>query len=185
MVAAGKGRRDVVLALLSGGADTTLVANNGWDAAAWASHFGHTNVVDDLRRHQEQMEDAEENAVDAVVNQHYQISTNTDEIDIQLIVSLLEYICYGGEGAGAEDSKNSKYSKYSSKNSNTEGRSNSSAVIEGAILVFLPGWDDILKAKDALEQHPQVYIYNNKIKKGHMRLLHVVVNPPSHPNPKP
>ena len=55
------------------------------------------------------MEDAEENAVDAVVNQHYQISTNTDEIDIQLIVSLLEYICYGGEGAGAEDSKYSKY----------------------------------------------------------------------------
>lgn len=42
MVAAGKGRVDVVEALLANGADPSLQARNGMVARDWATQFGHT-----------------------------------------------------------------------------------------------------------------------------------------------
>lgn len=52
------------------------------------------------------------------------------QVDIELIHSLLCYICEQSGGSG-------------------EGGS-----VLGAVLVFLPGWDEIMRLKDRLEASP-------------------------------
>ncbi len=46
MVAAGKGRLDVLSVLLSNGADPLLAAKNGMTARDWAAHFGFEDIVE-------------------------------------------------------------------------------------------------------------------------------------------
>lgn len=68
-------------------------------------------------------------ASDTIALAHYQLNAPAEEIDTALVVRLLEYIRCGGQG----------------------GR----PIVDGAVLVFLPGWDDILRVRDALESHPK------------------------------
>lgn len=48
MVAAGKGRADVVSVLLANGADTGLRSRDGSTARAWAERFGREEVLEVL-----------------------------------------------------------------------------------------------------------------------------------------
>lgn len=93
------------------------------------SCFSFAAVVELLDNYQAMMAEQDEKAADAIALSHYQISQDVDDVDVELITHLLAYIRRGGEDGGA--------------------------VIEGAILVFLPGWDDIIRLKDMIERHPE------------------------------
>lgn len=53
------------------------------------------------------------------------MNTDSDEVDLDLIAALVRYVTTGDGGR---------------------------PLIDGALLVFLPGWDDISRLKDTLEQ---------------------------------
>ena len=65
---------------------------------------------------------------------HYQSNTIADEVDLQLIHRLLLYICEEG-----------MYRR-------EEGRQEEAAIPMGAVLVFMPGWDEIIRMKVRLEK---------------------------------
>ncbi|CAG9460433.1 unnamed protein product [Pedinophyceae sp. YPF-701] len=130
MVAAGKGRLDIVQALLANGASATVASRNGMTAVQWAEQFGHAECAQCIRTHLQHAAQFEEEAGDAIAVSHYLMTKDTDEVDTDLIVQLIEYICHGAEGGAA--------------------------IIDGAILVFVPGWDEILRLKDAIEARPSL-----------------------------
>lgn len=53
MVAAGKGRMQTVMTLLSHGADVQQKSRDGSTASDWAKKFGHTEVFQFLQEHAE------------------------------------------------------------------------------------------------------------------------------------
>lgn len=48
------------------------------------------------------------------------------QVDLDLLEALLEYVCGDGRHASGED------------------------VLQGAVLVFMPGWDEIIRMKEKL-----------------------------------
>ena len=124
MVAAGKGRMEEVLVMLASGADAAAVSKDGATAAEWARRFGFDDVAEAIEQHRHEAEDQEERAANALALNHYQMSNDLDEVDLNLINELITYLVTGAEGQ---------------------------PLIDGAILVFLPGWDEIARLKDLLE----------------------------------
>lgn len=55
MVAAGKGRADVVSVLLANGADPSLTSRDGSSARDWAARFGKEEVVEILDEYQQEV----------------------------------------------------------------------------------------------------------------------------------
>lgn len=49
------------------------------------------------------------------------------QVDLDLLEALLEYVCGDGRHKSVED------------------------VLEGAVLVFMPGWDEIIRMKEKLQ----------------------------------
>ncbi|GBG90209.1 hypothetical protein CBR_g50388 [Chara braunii] len=136
MVAAGKGAVDEVALLLANGADTTLVANDGSSALDMALGAEKEDVADMLVKWSEKLEAqrasekaAEDKAIDNLLGRYYASVPEVDAIDTDLVQKLLEHIC---SPANVEE--------FDKK--------------DGAILVFLPGWEDILKLKEQLQNHP-------------------------------
>ncbi|KAL0045428.1 hypothetical protein WJX82_006305 [Trebouxia sp. C0006] len=128
MAAAGKGRLHELSMLLAAGAQPELQSKGG-TAREWALRFGHTEAAEMLQLHEEAAEAADAAAGGAVALSHYQANSDADEVDLFLIVTLIKHIC--GEPP------------YSRKE---EG-----GLILGAVLVFLPGWDEIIRLKEQLE----------------------------------
>ncbi|KAK9807916.1 hypothetical protein WJX73_001801 [Symbiochloris irregularis] len=128
MAAAGKGRLEDVITLLSNGADAAATSRDGSTAAKWAERFGHLEISEYLEEHVEGLERLERETQSAAALSEYQASTDADEVDLQLMVALLQRLCqdsgFGLQGSNAL----------------------------GAILVFLPGWDEIARLKDMLEE---------------------------------
>ena len=60
--------------------------------------------------------------------------TDLDDVDLDLIASLLHFLC-----------------SHESDLSQLEGLGSAD---EGAILVFLPGWDEIMRLRELLESQP-------------------------------
>ncbi|KAH9536794.1 hypothetical protein CY35_16G018300 [Sphagnum magellanicum] len=127
MVAAGKGRVDDVSYLLSLGADTSIEARNGDTALDWAQNNGHANVVVAIETHRLQ-EQSQVAAAEAVLLQKYLYSVDQVGVDVELIERLLYKICSSSEGFESAST--------------------------GAVLVFLPGWEDITRARDCLDASP-------------------------------
>ncbi|KAK9835371.1 hypothetical protein WJX81_005267 [Elliptochloris bilobata] len=129
MAAAGKGRLADAQALLASGADPLARARDGSTAADWAASFGHADVAEALREHAQAAQHAQSVAASALALSEYQAGADADEVDLELVQSLLEHIC--GEGHFA--------------------RPGEAAPTLGAVLIFLPGWDEIMRLKDRLE----------------------------------
>ncbi|KAG6557198.1 hypothetical protein Mapa_001125 [Marchantia paleacea] len=128
MVAAGKGRVDDLQLLLSLGADRSIVSQDGANALDWAQRHGHEEIVDLLTNYQEdeKMPSIEE----AEMLKKYHASVDQEEIDVRLIERLLFSVC---RGSVAEDTGSSQ---------------------NGAVLIFLPGWEDITRTRECLQASP-------------------------------
>ncbi|KAL2634461.1 hypothetical protein R1flu_005940 [Riccia fluitans] len=127
MVAAGKGRTEDVQLLLSLGADRSLVSDDGATALDWANRAGHEEVADLLNSFQgEKMMTSDE---EAEMLRKYQASVDQEEIDVRLIQRLLVNVCKGS----IEELDSSQ---------------------NGAVLIFLPGWEDIMRCRECLQASP-------------------------------
>ena len=118
-----------------------IKAENGMTAADCAEQFGHDELADLLRKHSESQVDHSSIANQALALSHYQSNTDLDEVDVGLIEELLMYVC--GEKTPA--SNTGDFRLVQDAVSAVEQDAN-------AILVFLPGWDEITRLRDALEQ---------------------------------
>ena len=123
MAAAGKGRQMEVSQLLGLGASPAMRSADGSNAADWAEKFGHVELADALRSVDEENEDAGSHEQSAILLSDYQLSVDPDEVDVDLIHNLIVWII--NERPADEFSG-------------------------GAVLVFLPGWDEISKLRDSL-----------------------------------
>ena len=135
-----RGRGDVASVLLSNGADPSIQAENGMTPADCAEQFGFQELGGLVRQHSENAASNTNVADAALALSHYQSNTDTDEVDLGLIEEILLYIC--GEkihNVGKNDCKRINLAV-----SGVEKEAD-------AILVFLPGWDEIIRLRDILE----------------------------------
>ena len=109
--------------LLGLGASPAMRSADGSNAADWAEKFGHVELADALRSVDEENEDAGSHEQSAILLSDYQLSVDPDEVDVDLIHNLIVWII--NERPADEFSG-------------------------GAVLVFLPGWDEISKLRDSL-----------------------------------
>jgi len=141
MAAAGRNRAMEVSQLLQLGANVNLKSENGMLASDWAERFEHEDLAAQLR----ELESAPGSNNDVAMMEEdgatggsfdgpvvldeaalmrlskYQLESDPDEVDVHLVCSLVKYV-----------------------------HEKNRAKPDGAILVFLPGWDEISKIKDAL-----------------------------------
>lgn len=136
LAAAFHGRADVATVLLANGADPSITASNGMTAKDCAKQFGHEDVVHLLHEWEQAAKASMEVASTAMALSHYQANTDVDEVDVDLIESLLCFI----------------YGERHLKKKKKESQSPFFGFSDGAVLVFLPGWDEILRLKDRLEE---------------------------------
>jgi len=124
MAAAGKGRQLEVSQLLGLGALTSMRSSDGSNAADWAERFGHVELAEALHSVGDEGTSSGDHEQEALLLSDYQLSVDPDEVDIDLIHKLIVWIVK--ERAVDEGS-------------------------DGAILVFLPGWDEISKLRESLQ----------------------------------
>jgi ATP-dependent RNA helicase DHX36 len=136
-----RGRGDIASLLISQGADPLIKAENGMTAADCAEQFGHADLAKLLHMHVESQVSHGDIANAALALSHYQSNTDLDEVDIGLIEELLLYVC------GEKDpcSNTADFRLVDSAVSAVDQHAN-------AILIFLPGWDEITRLRDALTQ---------------------------------
>lgn len=132
LAASFHGRGDIASTLLANGANVSIKAENGMDAAECASEFGHTELAELLRRHAKHSAGLSDIEHTALAISHYQSTTDVEEVDLGLIEELLKFICGSGSQSSLHDIPQA------SQEAN-------------AILVFLPGWDEIIRLKEKLE----------------------------------
>ena len=136
-----RGRGDIASMLLAQGADPNIKAENGMTAADCAHQFGHEELADLLRKHAESQVAHGDIANQAMALSHYQSNTDLDEVDIGLIEELLLYAC--GEKKPANNAGDFQLVQDAVSAIDQDAN---------AVLVFLPGWDEITRLRDALEQ---------------------------------
>lgn len=132
------GRGDVVSILLANGADPSIKAENGMTPVECARQFGHDELANLIDVHTHQISSQSNIADAALALSHYQSNTDVDEVDIGLIEELLLFVC--GEKRQGQTVKGLD-AAISAVDSDAS-----------AILIFLPGWDEIMRLKDALDQ---------------------------------
>lgn len=136
-----RGRGDVASVLLSNGADPSIKAENGMTAADCADQFGFQELGSLVRQHSENAISANNIADAALALSHYQSNTDLDEVDLGLIEEVLLFICKEKvHPVGQNDCNHINLAV-----SAVEKTAN-------AILIFLPGWDEIIRLKDILEK---------------------------------
>ena len=133
------GRGDVIGTLLANGADPKVKATNGMDAIACARLFGHNDLADLLETHCTQSSGIDDVANAALAVSHYQSHTDTDDVDLGLIEELLLCIC--------DKQKTDSLTKSSALHDSLLAVNPEA----NAILIFLPGWDEIIRLKEKLE----------------------------------
>ncbi|KAI8103615.1 hypothetical protein M9435_004950 [Picochlorum sp. BPE23] len=143
------GRGDIVSILLANGADPSIRAQNGMTPVECARQFGHEELANLIDVHTHQVSSQSNIADAALALSHYQSNTDVDDVDIGLIEELLLFVCGEKRQGKAVEGLDAAISAVESDAS--------------AILIFLPGWDEIMRLKDALDQsgyfgNPQKYI---------------------------
>lgn len=131
MLAAGRGKVEIVEELLSLGADPLTRASNDWTALDWAQHFHQSNAAEVILAHLLVMQSGLPKSDDygSVAEQEltaeereqldlYLRTTNDDETDLDLMLALIQKVHLSAE--------------------------------DGAILVFLPGFDDMSRLRDKI-----------------------------------
>lgn len=102
MVAAGRGRADLVDLLLTLGADARLLSKQCLTAAQWATQLGHDDVAELLSQHAQSEVQFERLSQSAAALSEYHAANDVDRVDVKLIEDLIHYIC--SEGRFAADS---------------------------------------------------------------------------------
>lgn len=130
MIAAGKGQVDDVATMLSLGADISKVSEDGSTALEWAKMHGEQEAAELLTTYISTSKPSTLTAHSlqqkSELLEGYQSVTDQEEIDFVLIEDLLHHLC-------------------------STSKINSSS---GAILVFLPGWEDISRMRQQLATSP-------------------------------
>jgi HrpA-like RNA helicase len=134
IVSAARGMIDFVEPFLSMGADVSIRTKlNDFDAIHWAQHFGHTEIADLISSYVHSSREERDREADEVAKAHalsqedkelleaYHRTFNDDVIDLDLILTLTKHICLNGRDEPP-----------------------------GAILIFLPGYDEIVTLKNMI-----------------------------------
>ena len=129
--AAAKGRDDVAFALIAAGADVLSVARDGSTPAAFARRFNFADLADTLEAHGATITAAKSVAERQLILSTYQRTADPDSVDLDLLERLLLFI-HLHRGSAASIGPNAP----------------------GAVLVFLPGWDEITRMRERLLAHP-------------------------------
>jgi HrpA-like RNA helicase len=129
--AAGKGREDVAFALVGVGGDLAAQARDGSTPIDWARRFGHAALADALDACGADAAAAHGAAASALTLSAYQLKADPDDVDLDLIEKVIVRIHTGRPGHG-----------------------DIAPGEPGAVLVFLPGWDEISRLRDRLAAHP-------------------------------
>ena len=142
-VATCRGMKDFVEAFLSLGANVSKrTPLNDWNSLEWAKYFKFTDIIELLTLHLDMQEEERESEVDDVVQtktlteeekkllESYHRNFNDEAVDLRLIVLLLHYIVENGP----EEPK-------------------------GGILVFLPGYEEIVTLRDMISEEFQAFSY--------------------------
>ncbi|RWS31417.1 putative ATP-dependent RNA helicase YTHDC2-like protein [Leptotrombidium deliense] len=125
--------------LLSLGASITLCTPNNWDAVKWAKNTNQSEVCELLEAYWQCCNERSQGAVEfeniekvpdlsdeeKQLLEIYHRSFNDEEVDIKLILALLQKICLEGDFSTPDEAK-------------------------GAILVFLPGYDEIVNLRELI-----------------------------------
>ncbi|XP_072550527.1 3'-5' RNA helicase YTHDC2 isoform X2 [Salminus brasiliensis] len=131
MVAAGRGFICQMEQLLSMGANVHVKASNGWTALDWAKHFNQTEAVDLLESHISSLEAGQLDESSLVQASNGELSAEDQELlkayhhsfdDEKVDLDLIMHLLYN--------------ICYSSD--------------EGAVLIFLPGYDEIVGLRDRI-----------------------------------
>ncbi|XP_053557527.1 3'-5' RNA helicase YTHDC2 [Bombina bombina] len=131
MVAAGRGFLSQVEQLISMGANVHIKASNGWMALDWAKHFGQSEVVDVLESYSASLEYGNLDESTLIQTDSSNLSNEDRELlkayhhsfdDEKVDLDLIMHIIY-----------------------NICQRNDS-----GAILIFLPGYDEIVGLRDRI-----------------------------------
>jgi HrpA-like RNA helicase len=129
--AAAKGREDVAYALVAAGANVGAVARDGSAPGAFARRFGYVTLADALDAHAATLAAVADVADRQLILSAYQRSADPDTVDLDLLEKLLLFI-HLHRGSAASLGPNAP----------------------GAVLVFLPGWDEITRMRERLLAHP-------------------------------
>lgn len=127
--ACAKNREDVAFALLAAGADAALRARDGSSSADFARRFGHAPLAQAVDEYAASQQLAGAGATRSLTLSAYQLAADPDEVDLDLLEKLLLFIHLHRGGHIAANAP-------------------------GAILVFLPGWDEITRLRERLLAHP-------------------------------
>uniref|UniRef100_A0AAY4BH52 RNA helicase n=1 Tax=Denticeps clupeoides TaxID=299321 RepID=A0AAY4BH52_9TELE len=146
MVAAARGFLSQVEQLLSMGASVTLKASNGWTAFDWAEHFKQTDMVDLLEAFISSQEMGKLNESPLVQSGSSELSAEDQEL-------LKAYHnCFDDEKVDLDLIMHLLFNICQSSD-------------EGAVLIFLPGYDEIVSLRDRIlyddkrfTDHPQRYL---------------------------
>ena len=128
MAAAGKGRHMEISQLLGCGADPTQKSRDGSTAADWARRFGHEDIAAMLDQAQLELDRLASMEGAAASLSQYQLEADPDEVDLSLAQELIYWIV--SQRAGDMQTANGGP--------------------ECAVLVFLPGWNEISQLRDML-----------------------------------
>ncbi|XP_055954066.1 3'-5' RNA helicase YTHDC2-like isoform X2 [Argiope bruennichi] len=142
MLAAGRGNIDVVEQLLVLGASIHIKSTNGWTAVDWAIQFGHKEIAELLTTNQWKTENSEQksnNALDGQLEIQEEdkllLDAYTHSVDEEKIDHDLILCLLSRIYASHE---------------------------EGAVLIFLPGYDDIVTLRDRIisenETKPEIRV---------------------------
>ncbi|OXB79485.1 UNVERIFIED_CONTAM: hypothetical protein H355_013881 [Colinus virginianus] len=141
MIASGRGFTSQVEQLISMGASIHCKSSNGWMALDWAKHFGQTEVVDLL--------------------ESYGASVEFGNLNGSSLVQT------SGNDLGAEDQELLKAYQYSLDDEEVDLNlimhllyDICSSSDEGAILIFLPGYDEIIRLRNCIIFDDQRFVDN-------------------------
>ncbi|KAJ7515980.1 hypothetical protein O6H91_22G036900 [Diphasiastrum complanatum] len=122
MIAAGKGRVDDVSTILSLGANSSIVAKDGSTALDWALKYKQEKIAELIQCYEKQIRKSQSSEETELLDMYHKQS-DQEEVDMSLIESLLVKICTTSDRSEQEN---------------------------GAILIFFPGWEDIMQCRERL-----------------------------------
>ncbi|XP_036384365.1 3'-5' RNA helicase YTHDC2 [Megalops cyprinoides] len=131
MVAAGRGFLSQIEQLLSMGANVNLKASNGWTALDWAKHFNQTEVVDLLESYISSLESGKLDESSLV-----QAATTELSAEDQELLKVYHH-SFDDEKVDLDLIMHLLYNICQSSD-------------EGAVLIFLPGYDEIVGLRDRI-----------------------------------
>ncbi|CAF91170.1 unnamed protein product [Tetraodon nigroviridis] len=156
MVTAGQGFLPQMEQLLHMGADVGIKASNGWTAVDFAKHFHQNESMELLKSFLEvcrpggpavdQQVTAESGDKDEELLKLYHQSFDDELVDLDLIMDLLHYIC----STSSDGEPSASIDQMCLMDPCGSLSTRSICLLLGAVLIFLPGYDEIVSIRDRI-----------------------------------